>query len=169
MTLREEARQVILQIWDSGEEVKDTHQDFSEGRRRKAWLTEFRSYRDKEEAGTWASFASRAQRRPIPKRMVRTSGIAEADQKFYREVWDARSDSNGIAHCEETGVPLTYSAKHVSHILSRGAHPELRHHPDNVNILCEDAHRQWEFGNRQSMKIWPKNKQTMITLLQSMI
>ena len=50
--------------------------------------------------------------------------------------------------------PLSqYSAVHVSHILSRGAFPEMAKDPRNFNILCLEHHNQWENGKRESMRI----------------
>ena len=38
-----------------------------------------------------------------------------------------------------------------SHILSRGAHPELADDPDNIVPHCRECHNKWEFGDRRSM------------------
>ncbi len=79
---------------------------------------------------------------------------AQSNRKFYLWCW-----ANKMHYCEECGRMLPhYNASFVSHILSRGAFPEMAHDPRNVNILCLKCHAQWENGNRQGMKIWPKNE-----------
>lgn len=79
--------------------------------------------------------------------------IPQANERFFRWVWERKPH-----RCEETLRPLhNYSAVYVSHILSRGAHPEMAHDPRNVNILCAEMHNMWENGRRQSMRIWEKN------------
>lgn len=65
---------------------------------------------------------------------------AEGNAKFYK--WC-------LAHkplvCEECGKSITHpSAVNVSHILSRGSHPEMAHDPRNVNILCWWHHQRYE-------------------------
>lgn len=73
---------------------------------------------------------------------------------FYRWVWARKRHI-----CEETMRPLEqYSAAYISHILTKGAHPEMAHDPRNINILCYEAHNQWEFGDRQKMRIFESNK-----------
>lgn len=75
------------------------------------------------------------------------------NEKFYRWCWEHMPH-----RCEETMRPLpNYSAAYVSHILSRGAFPEMAHDPRNVNILCFEMHNKWENGNRQDMKIYAAN------------
>ena len=86
------------------------------------------------------------------------SGHTPAEnEKFYRWCWEHKPHI-----CEETMRPLhTYSATFISHILTRGAHPEMAHDPRNVNILCLAAHNQWENGNREDMRIYQKNLRTI--------
>lgn len=77
--------------------------------------------------------------------------------KFYRWCWENIAEVNGQV-CEECSRYLTeYSAVFISHILSKGSHPEMKHDPRNINILCMAHHNEWEFGERKSMKIWPQN------------
>lgn len=63
--------------------------------------------------------------------------------------------------CEECGKPLRYAnASNVSHILTRGAFPEMAHDIRNINILCIEHHNQWEQSTtREGMKILSKNEQ----------
>lgn len=78
----------------------------------------------------------------------------EENERFYQWCWAH------LPHvCEETGKPLRqYSAVYVSHILTRGAHPEAAHDPRNVNILSFEQHNVWENGDRERMRIWTGNK-----------
>lgn len=76
-----------------------------------------------------------------------------ANEKFFRWVWARKPHQ-----CEETMRPLpNYSAVYVSHILTRGAHPEMATDPRNVNILCFEMHNRWENGDRENMRIYPGN------------
>lgn len=82
------------------------------------------------------------------------SGHTPAEnERFYRWCWEHKPHI-----CEECMRPLReYSATYVSHILTRGAHPEMAHDPRNVNILCFNHHNQWENGNRENMRIYLGN------------
>lgn len=79
----------------------------------------------------------------------------DGNERFYKYC---------IAHklmvCEECGKPINHpSAINVSHILSRGSHPEMAHDPRNVNILCPEHHEMWEHSTtREGMRINEKNK-----------
>lgn len=75
------------------------------------------------------------------------------NEKFYRWCWE-----HSPQVCEETMQPLrSYSAVHISHILTRGAFPEMAHDPRNVNILSLAAHNRWENGDREGMRIYRSN------------
>lgn len=79
--------------------------------------------------------------------------VPVANQRFYKWVWEHKPH-----RCEETMRPLPhYSATFVSHILARGAYPEMAHDPRNVNILCAEMHEMWEHGRRDRMRIYPGN------------
>lgn len=72
------------------------------------------------------------------------------NEKFYRWCWE-----HNPHYCQECMRPLLqYSATYVSHILTRGAHPEMAHDPRNVNILCFNHHNQFEnIITRKNMRI----------------
>ena len=75
------------------------------------------------------------------------------NERFYRWCWE-----HSPKVCEETMQPLrSYSAVHISHILTRGAFPEMAHDPRNVNILSLAAHNRWENGDREGMRIYRSN------------
>ena len=78
----------------------------------------------------------------------------EENERFYRWCWDHNPHV-----CFETLQPLQYySATYISHILTRGAHPEMAHDPRNVNILCFEQHNRWENGDRERMRIYRSNQ-----------
>lgn len=82
-----------------------------------------------------------------------TGHTPDENERFYRWVWEHKPH-----YCEETMRPLpNYSATFVSHILTRGANPEMAHDPRNVNILCFEMHNKWENGDRKGMRIYPAN------------
>lgn len=87
--------------------------------------------------------------------------IPRANQKFYYWVWEHKSHV-----CEELMVPLyDFSSKFISHILTRGGHPEMAHDPRNTNILSFAAHQKWEDPlRRRKMRIYPKNIRIMQVL-----
>ena len=79
------------------------------------------------------------------------------NEKFYRWCWEHYPH-----YCQETIRPLReYSAVYVSHILTRGAHPQMAHDPRNVNILCFEMHNKWENGRRETMRIFRRNQKTI--------
>jgi len=80
---------------------------------------------------------------------------AEGNQKFYKFCLLHKP-----LYCEECGKPITHpSAINVSHILTRGAHPEMAHDCRNVNILCPEHHEKWEHATtRRNMRIYEKNQ-----------
>lgn len=98
----------------------------------------------------------------IQRELFGTGHTPQENERFYRWCWEHYPH-----RCEETMRPLyNYSAVYVSHILTRGAHPEMAHDPRNVNILCYDAHNRWENGNREAMRIYAGN-QLLIKLLKN--
>lgn len=79
----------------------------------------------------------------------------EENERFYRWCWEHYPHI-----CAECMRPLRqYSATYVSHIMTRGAHPETAHDCRNVNILCFSHHSVWENGNRKNMRIYQRNLQ----------
>lgn len=90
---------------------------------------------------------------------------AEGNAKFY---------SYCLHHfphvCENCGKPLpNATATNISHILTRGSHPEMAHDPRNINILCFDCHNLWEHKTtRDRLRLWfvEKNERTIEQLKQ---
>lgn len=90
----------------------------------------------------------------IQRELFGTGHTPEENERFYRWCWDHMPH-----RCAETMRPLhPYSAVYVSHILTRGAHPEMAHDPRNVNILCFEMHNRWENGDRENMRIYQSNQ-----------
>ena len=90
---------------------------------------------------------------------------AEGNAKFY-----AYCLRHKPLVCENCGVPIRHpSATNVSHILTRGAHPEMAFDPRNINILCWECHNAWEHKNtRWKLRMWlvEKNERTIEQLKQ---
>lgn len=88
---------------------------------------------------------------------------AEGNEKFYKFCLFYKP-----MVCEECGKPITHpSATNVSHILTRGAHPEMAHDFRNINILCFEHHQMWEHATtRTKMRIYKKNQQTIEKLME---
>jgi len=88
------------------------------------------------------------------------------DEETYEAVFYLNPNS-----CEECGTPLpdvfrdaegfVLMRNQYSHIHTKSSHPELRNDPRNFNRLCGSCHNKWEFGDRESMRIYPKNKEYM--------
>lgn len=93
----------------------------------------------------------------------RGSDIMAANDRFFHWVWEHKPHI-----CEECMKPLrSYSAVHCSHILTRGAYPEMAFDPRNINILCFEHHTMWEDATkRSSMRIYISNLRT-IKILKS--
>ena len=72
--------------------------------------------------------------------------------------------------CENCGKPIEHPwATNVSHILSRGSHPEMAHDPRNMNILCWECHQKFEHTTtRHYLNPWfvEKNERTIQKLKQ---
>lgn len=80
------------------------------------------------------------------------------NERFYRFCWE-----NMQHRCEECMKPLGgYSAVYISHILTRGAHPDMAHDPRNVNMLCFEHHNMWEHATtRGGMRIYSSNQEVI--------
>lgn len=90
----------------------------------------------------------------IQRELFGTGHTPAENERFYRWCWDHYPHI-----CSETMRPLRqYSATYVSHILTRGAHPEMAHDPRNINILCFEQHNRWENGDRERMRIYRSNQ-----------
>lgn len=102
---------------------------------------------------------------PIKKRKGTQEKILE-DELFYEECFN-----NCKKHeCEECGAELPNYFRdgegkvaarwRFSHIFPKSTHPHLRHKVENINHLCLKHHTQWDFGDKENMKIYDKNKKS---------
>lgn len=98
-------------------------------------------------------------------RIKRNQAITEF-KTFVFDIWSERIQKFGRVICEECGKELgdTPTGFCVSHIISKGARPDLYFDKRNINILCPDHHRQWEFGIRENMRIFARNQLTITEL-----
>lgn len=95
----------------------------------------------------------------LQKDIFKTSkSLRNCDVKFYKYCWEVLDH-----YCQESGLWLKqYSSVYISHILSRGAYPEMRWDIRNINILSFKAHQLWEFGTieeKKKMNIWFNNQE----------
>lgn len=78
------------------------------------------------------------------------------DDIINKEIWEERPHV-----CEECGdnLPKIPVKSYFSHLLSKGAHPELRHDKDNIVLHCKPCHNKWEFAHnfRQSSATYRKH------------
>lgn len=93
------------------------------------------------------------QKKIFGKTILGRGNISAANERFYRWMWEYSPH-----RCEECLLPLrNYWSGYISHIISRGAAPDMAHDPRNVNILCHRHHSLWETGNRKTMRIYQGN------------
>ena len=109
----------------------------------------------KSKIGTWSPMGKGS---PIKKISRKGKETIKKDNEFYSKIW---KKCNG--KCEECNKDLgiTFNKSYISHILSKGAYPSLRHNEKNINVLCFECHQQWEFGDRKEMRIYEINKHTI--------
>jgi hypothetical protein len=63
-------------------------------------------------------------------------------------LWEKREKQ-----CECCDIHLAYfNVIYFSHILPKGAYPTFRLREDNISIMCEKCHYDWDFGNRNQDK-----------------
>ena len=106
-------------------------------------------------------------------RLEKRRSIIEKDEELYEYIFNTKENK-----CEECGawLPDTFRDENnqvimrfqYSHILTKGSHSLLRHHKKNINRLCGTCHDIWEFGNRESMKIFEPNQTIINKLLKEL-
>jgi len=102
----------------------------------------------------------------------KTKNIIAKDELAY-EYWF----NNKLQVCEECDekLPNVFRDKNgkvvaryrYSHIITKASRPDLRYHRLNCNILCLECHRQWETGDRRSMKIFESNELIINDILKN--
>lgn len=94
------------------------------------------------------------KKKAIPPAVKKMQSRIMLFEEFAKELWATRPHV-----CEECGAELKeFKGMYVSHIVGRDLSRRQYYNPENVNILCEDHHREWEYGNRRAMKIWATNE-----------
>lgn len=59
-------------------------------------------------------------------------------KELFKEIWNERPH-----RCAVCGYPIHEAKAHnFSHVKSKGAHPELKHEKDNIEIWCSTLDRQ---------------------------
>lgn len=87
----------------------------------------------------------------------------DRDTAFYEEIWNERPHS-----CEECGCNLGDNWKRYmfSHLITKGAHPELRYDKRNISLSCLPCHTRYETGDRKGMRVYEKCKDIIVQLLR---
>ena len=103
------------------------------------------------------------KRTAMKKVSAKRPGVLKADREMYQRIWDSRPRV-----CEECGIQLGSEPRphFFSHILTKAAHPKLRHVDQNIQLLCLEHHNQWEFGKRKEMRTWELNECRISLLLE---
>lgn len=60
--------------------------------------------------------------------------------------------------CQKCGVSDQDKVLHLSHVYTKGAHPELRLDPDNVKMLCHKCHIYWWHREVREASEWFSEK-----------
>lgn len=86
----------------------------------------------------------RPPRKRIPYKRKKT-GEAE----LFAAIWAVRPHV-----CTNCQAPLGNEMKtfFFSHIKSKGAHPELRLKPSNIQLLCQECHHAYDFQGQEKFK-----------------
>lgn len=88
--------------------------------------------------------------------------ILQTHKEFFRNewalfdaVWQKREH-----YCENCGIGLPEPAKAIyfSHVLPKSLYNNLRLKEENIDLLCEDCHGLWHFGNKKAMKIYSEDR-----------
>ena len=104
-------------------------------------------------------YKSRSKSKELTEKNVETISL---DEETYEKVFNVYPP-----YCQECGRKLNevfrndagkiINRSQYSHILSKKAYPEFRHNHLNFNRLCLWHHNKWEFGDKESMKIFKEN------------
>lgn len=74
------------------------------------------------------------------KQKVKSTG----ERELFLKIWEEREH-----YCQHCGKYLGEEPKsfYFSHIKGKGAYPELRLDPNNIELLCYECHHNWDFGD----------------------
>lgn len=94
-----------------------------------------------------------------------SDGLSERrdmDKELNDIIWAERPHT-----CEECqrSLPINPPPKiYFSHLLSKGAHPDLRHDPMNIVLHCPPCHRAWETsGKMREMRTYALHSSYMVS------
>ena len=109
---------------------------------------------------------SRDSHKNIPSVSKRGVRQIDKDEETYRAVFNLLPNV-----CQECGTELPdvfrdengkiVARFQYSHILGKQSHPEFRNEVRNFNRVCMVDHDNWEFGEKESMKIFKQNQETI--------
>lgn len=75
----------------------------------------------------------------IPKKRPTKKRKSSGQAAVFRSIWDSRPH-----RCEVCDTPIHEPrAINFSHILPKGAYPEYKLDPRNIEIWCADCHNKW--------------------------
>ncbi len=135
--------------------------------------TKFEVY--KERSGKNKGVALKNKKRPsnrlkMSEKKEKRNILLTKDHETYKKVFDLKPNV-----CEECGCTLPdqflspdgeiLMISQYSHILGKKRYPEFRHDVRNFNRLCFNCHQQWDFGDKEAMKIYEKNSIVILELL----
>ena len=78
-----------------------------------------------------------------PKKVKRYKKKATGEREMFLEIWDEREHI--CVHCGKN-LGDEPKAHYFSHIKPKGLHPKLRLVKNNIELLCMECHRQYDFG-----------------------
>lgn len=74
------------------------------------------------------------------------------EKELFEEIWGERAHYCQNENCNKF-LGNTPNIQFFSHRKSKGARPELRLEKSNIDLLCCDCHHEWEFGDRNKIKL----------------
>ena len=95
------------------------------------------------------------KRTPVKKVSSKRATVLKGDAAFYQEIWKERP--HNCVNCSRY-LGENLQPHFMSHILSKGAYPQLRWVKENINVLCLGCHNKWEFGVKEKMAIFAINE-----------
>lgn len=95
----------------------------------------------------------------------RAAKIKEEKEYYSVVIADKRDKKSGKWFCEECENEIKMpTGRNVSHIISKGANPNLYLDERNNCLLCAECHWGYEFGDRTTMKIYERTEKIRETL-----
>ena len=112
------------------------------------------------------SYLTKKQTKPVKsKRPVNQRDFHIQDLIFNERIWNAREHV-----CANCGVhlPSPFIKTNFSHFLVKKTYRKIRYLAANIDLLCIACHNKWEFGDRNSMKIYdPERRHKLMEIDRS--